>query len=74
MDQNYRGQTGSIEDLEVNDIERMKKFINKWKKEDIRYALSVIDLGIDDYMIEVPELRRLTMAAEEDEWFVQHSI
>ena len=74
MNQNYRGQIGSIENLEVTDIERLKKFIAKWKKEEIRYALSVKDLGIDDYMIEIPELRRLTMAAEEDEWFVQHSI
>ena len=60
--------------LKNDDIQRIKKFIANWKKEDIRFAESI---GFDDngeYEIKVPELRKLTMESEEDEWFVRHSI
>lgn len=48
----------------------MVQFINKWKKLDIKYAQSLKITDQDGFVIDVPDLRKLTMDSEDDIWFV----
>ena len=54
----------------------MLKFINKWKKLDERFALSLRNTDQDnnfiDTIIEKPELRKLTMDSEDDQEFIRN--
>ena len=50
----------------------MKEFVDKWKELNTRFALTLkYDRNLCRNVVDLPDLRKLTMESEEDVWFVE---